>query len=115
MSWGGDCYAYGLLALGQVDVVAEATLKLWDWAALVPVIEGAGGRITDWRACRAAAGRRRHRAGPGRHGAAAGRAGPVERMPMMRTAACLHRLLAAALLTTPALAEPTYGSPCWAR
>ena len=48
-SWGGDGYAYGLLALGQIDVVAEATLKLWDWAALVPVIEGAGGRITDWQ------------------------------------------------------------------
>ncbi len=48
VSWGGDCYAYGLLALGQIDVVAEATLKLWDWAALVPVIEGAGGRMTDW-------------------------------------------------------------------
>ncbi len=49
VSWGGDCYAYGLLALGQIDVIAEATMKLWDWAALVPVIEGAGGRITDWR------------------------------------------------------------------
>lgn len=48
-SWGGDCYAYGLLALGQIDVIAEPGLKLWDWAALVPVIEGAGGRITDWR------------------------------------------------------------------
>ena len=48
VSWGGDGYAYGLLALGQVDVIAEATLKLWDWAALVPVIEGAGGRVTDW-------------------------------------------------------------------
>jgi histidinol phosphatase-like enzyme (inositol monophosphatase family) len=48
-SWGGDGYAYGLLALGQIDVVAEAGLKLWDWAALVPVIEGAGGRITDWQ------------------------------------------------------------------
>ncbi len=48
VSWGGDCYGYALLALGQIDVVAEATLKLWDWAALVPVIEGAGGRITDW-------------------------------------------------------------------
>ena len=48
-SWGGDCYAYGLLALGQVDVIAEATLKLWDWAALVPVVQGAGGRVTDWR------------------------------------------------------------------
>ena len=48
VSWGGDGYAYGLLALGQIDVIAEATLKLWDWAALVPVIEGAGGRVTDW-------------------------------------------------------------------
>ena len=48
VSWGGDCYAYGLLALGQIDVIAEATLKLWDWAALVPVVEGAGGRVTDW-------------------------------------------------------------------
>jgi myo-inositol-1(or 4)-monophosphatase len=46
--WGGDCYAYGLLALGQIDVVAECTMKLWDWAALVPVVEGAGGRLTDW-------------------------------------------------------------------
>ena len=48
-SFGGDCYAYGLLALGQIDVVAEAGMKLWDWAALVPVVEGAGGRLTDWR------------------------------------------------------------------
>lgn len=48
VTWGGDCYAYGLLALGQIDIVAEADLKPWDWAALVPVIEGAGGRITDW-------------------------------------------------------------------
>jgi myo-inositol-1(or 4)-monophosphatase len=47
-SWGGDCYAYGLLALGQIDIVAESDMKIWDWAALVPVIEGAGGRVTDW-------------------------------------------------------------------
>ena len=46
--WGGDCYAHGLLALGQIDVIAEATMKLWDWAALVPVVEGAGGSVTDW-------------------------------------------------------------------
>lgn len=46
--WGGDCYGYGLLALGQSDIVAEADLKPWDWAALLPVIEGAGGRMTDW-------------------------------------------------------------------
>lgn len=48
VSWGGDCYAYGLLALGHIDLIAEATMKPWDWAALVPVIEGAGGRVTDW-------------------------------------------------------------------
>ncbi|GBQ68848.1 inositol monophosphatase [Ameyamaea chiangmaiensis NBRC 103196] len=47
-TWGGDCYTYGLLALGHVDVVAECGMKIWDWAALVPVVEGAGGRITDW-------------------------------------------------------------------
>jgi myo-inositol-1(or 4)-monophosphatase len=48
-SWGGDCYAYGLLALGQIDLVVESSLRPWDWAALVPVVEGAGGRMTDWR------------------------------------------------------------------
>ena len=48
-SWGGDCYSYGLLALGQIDIIAERDLKPWDWAALVPIIEGAGGTITDWQ------------------------------------------------------------------
>ena len=48
VTWGGDCYAYGLLALGLVDVVVDDTMKPWDWAALVPVVEGAGGRVTDW-------------------------------------------------------------------
>src|SRR5262249_31701086 len=47
--WGGDCYAYGLLAAGHVDLVVENSLKLYDFAALVPVIAGAGGLITDWR------------------------------------------------------------------
>ena len=47
-SWGGDCYGYGLLALGQIDVIAERDMRVWDWAALVPVVEGAGGRVTDW-------------------------------------------------------------------
>jgi len=46
--WGGDAYAYGLLALGQIDVVAECSLKPWDWAALGPVVEAAGGVVTDW-------------------------------------------------------------------
>lgn len=47
--WGGDCYAYGLLAAGHVDLVVEASLKLYDYAALIPVIAGAGGTITDWK------------------------------------------------------------------
>jgi inositol-phosphate phosphatase/L-galactose 1-phosphate phosphatase/histidinol-phosphatase len=47
--WGGDCYAYGLLAAGHVDLVVEADLKLYDYAALIPVITGAGGTITDWK------------------------------------------------------------------
>jgi inositol-phosphate phosphatase/L-galactose 1-phosphate phosphatase/histidinol-phosphatase len=48
VSYGGDCYQYGLLASGSIDVVVEEGLKVWDYAALVPVIEGAGGVITDW-------------------------------------------------------------------
>ncbi|MEV5034396.1 histidinol-phosphatase [Sphingobium sp. LMC3-1-1.1] len=46
--WGGDCYNYGLVASGHVDIVVEAGLKLHDLAALVPVVEGAGGRMCDW-------------------------------------------------------------------
>jgi inositol-phosphate phosphatase/L-galactose 1-phosphate phosphatase/histidinol-phosphatase len=46
---GGDCYSYGLVALGQLDLVIESGLKLYDFAALVPVVEGAGGRMCDWR------------------------------------------------------------------
>jgi myo-inositol-1(or 4)-monophosphatase len=46
--WGGDAYAYGLLAIGQVDIVAECGLRPWDWAALSPVVQAAGGVITDW-------------------------------------------------------------------
>ena len=44
----GDCYSYGVLALGFIDVVVEAGLKPWDTAALIPIVEGAGGIITDW-------------------------------------------------------------------
>ena len=46
--FGGDCYAYGLLAMGFVDLVVEARLKPWDIQALIPIIEGAGGVVTDW-------------------------------------------------------------------
>lgn len=48
MLFGGDCHNYGLLAAGQLDLVMEEGLKPYDWAALVPVIQGAGGLITDW-------------------------------------------------------------------
>ncbi|MBW4329994.1 histidinol-phosphatase [Stakelama sp. CBK3Z-3] len=45
---GGDCYNYGCLASGHLDIVVEAQLKLHDFAALIPVVEGAGGRMCDW-------------------------------------------------------------------
>jgi inositol-phosphate phosphatase / L-galactose 1-phosphate phosphatase / histidinol-phosphatase len=48
MIYGGDCYSYGMMALGFVDVIAEADLKPYDFMALVPVIHGAGGVMTDW-------------------------------------------------------------------
>jgi histidinol phosphatase-like enzyme (inositol monophosphatase family) len=46
--FGGDCYAYGLLAHGLVDLVLEAHLDIHDVQALIPVVEGAGGVITTW-------------------------------------------------------------------
>jgi inositol-phosphate phosphatase / L-galactose 1-phosphate phosphatase / histidinol-phosphatase len=48
MVWGGDCYNYGLLATGQIDLVVESGLKLHDFAALIPIVEGAGGMMCDW-------------------------------------------------------------------
>ncbi len=47
--YGGDCYAYALLAMGFIDIVIEAGLKHWDVAAVIPIVEGAGGLITDWQ------------------------------------------------------------------
>jgi histidinol phosphatase-like enzyme (inositol monophosphatase family) len=46
--YGGDCYNYGLLASGFIDIVCESGLQLYDFAALVPVVEGAGGAMADW-------------------------------------------------------------------
>jgi myo-inositol-1(or 4)-monophosphatase len=46
--YGGDCYGYCLLAAGHVDLVMEAGLKPHDIVALIPIIEGAGGRVTTW-------------------------------------------------------------------
>ncbi len=47
--FGGDCYNYGLVASGFSDLVCEADLKPHDYCALIPVLEGAGGVITDWQ------------------------------------------------------------------
>ncbi|HAU21367.1 MAG TPA: histidinol-phosphatase [Erythrobacter sp.] len=47
--YGGDCYNYALVASGHVDLVIEAGLQLHDYAALVPVVEGAGGMMSDWQ------------------------------------------------------------------
>ena len=46
--YGGDCYNYGLVASGHLDLVVESGLKVYDWAALVPIVTGAGGTMTDW-------------------------------------------------------------------
>ncbi len=46
--YGGDCYNYALLASGHIDIVCEANLLLHDFAALVPIVEGAGGLMCDW-------------------------------------------------------------------
>lgn len=46
--YGGDCYAYCLLASGFVDLVIETGLKSYDVVALIPIVERAGGRMTTW-------------------------------------------------------------------
>ena len=48
-TYGGDCYQYGMVATGFIDLVVERGLGIYDYLALVPVIEGAGGAITDWQ------------------------------------------------------------------
>jgi fructose-1,6-bisphosphatase/inositol monophosphatase family enzyme len=45
----GDCYGYLLLAGGWADVMLDPIMNPWDIAALVPIIRGAGGVITDWQ------------------------------------------------------------------
>jgi inositol-phosphate phosphatase/L-galactose 1-phosphate phosphatase/histidinol-phosphatase len=47
--FGADCYAYGLLAHGFIDLVIEASLKPYDFSAMVSIVEGAGGVATDWQ------------------------------------------------------------------
>ena len=45
--YGGDCYMYGMVASGLIDIVIEDTLKVHDYMALVNIIEGSGGMVTD--------------------------------------------------------------------
>ena len=46
--YGGDCYAYCMLAAGHLDLIIETELKPYDVAALIPIVNGAGGIITTW-------------------------------------------------------------------
>lgn len=46
--YGFDCYAYAMLAAGNIDLVVESSLKAYDIAPLIPIIEGAGGIVTTW-------------------------------------------------------------------
>lgn len=56
--YGGDCYAYCMLAAGQIDLVIETELKPYDIVALIPIIHGAGGIITTWEGAPAQGGGR---------------------------------------------------------
>src|SRR6266540_5768280 len=69
--YGGDCYAYCMLAAGHVDLVIETDLKPHDILALIPIVTGAGGTITTWDNTSAYAGGRIIAAGDSRVHAAA--------------------------------------------
>jgi myo-inositol-1(or 4)-monophosphatase len=47
--FGGDCYIFAALALGFIDLIIETSFKPWDVSALIPIVEGAGGRISNWQ------------------------------------------------------------------
>lgn len=54
--YGSDCYGYAMVADGHADVVVESGLQNFDIVALIPIVEGAGGRVTDWQGHSAAKG-----------------------------------------------------------
>lgn len=56
--YGTDCYGYCMVAAGNADLVIESGLQPYDVVALIPIIEGAGGRMTDWQGGSAASGGR---------------------------------------------------------
>jgi len=45
----GDCYIFAMLAMGFIDTIVEGAFRRWDIAALVPLVQGAGGVITNWQ------------------------------------------------------------------
>jgi myo-inositol-1(or 4)-monophosphatase len=45
----GDCYIFAMLAMGFIDVIAEGAFRRWDVAALIPLVQGAGGIVSNWR------------------------------------------------------------------
>ncbi len=49
LRYGGDCYSYCLLAMGQIDLVIESGLQSYDILPLLPIVEAAGGFVTDWQ------------------------------------------------------------------
>jgi len=49
MRYGGDCYCYALLAMGFVDIVIEADMQPYDIQALIPIVQGAGGIVSNWQ------------------------------------------------------------------
>ncbi len=56
--YGADCYAYCMVAAGNADLVIEAGLQPYDIVALIPILTGAGGAVTDWSGASAAGGGR---------------------------------------------------------
>jgi len=77
--YGGDCYAYCMLAAGHVDLVIETELKPHDILPLIPIIEGAGGIVTTWENARPHGG--------GRIVAAGDRRAHAKAMEMLRSQA----------------------------
>jgi myo-inositol-1(or 4)-monophosphatase len=69
--YGGDCYAYCMLAAGHVDLVIETEIKTYDIAPLIPIISGAGGIVSTWEGRPAEGGGRIIAAGDARVHAAA--------------------------------------------
>ncbi len=47
--YGGDCYNYGLLAAGHIDLIMEAGLNIYDIAPLLPILHGSGAVVSDWQ------------------------------------------------------------------